>query len=174
MVSWTSCATFRSRKVGVFALLEAGWEALAGKSPGRDFSMRARGEKRDAQLAQLTTNSGMCYRSETNRPTLVPFDPRPVRGPPAGPAPRAFAAKPRGREFGRPDVKSWRSTTAPQWQPRVVRSTQARRMRPSHTSIFATHCGNPPRGLVGEPGQSSKSAGRASFPTTISGTWVCP
>lgn len=45
VVSWTSCATFRSRKVGVFALLEASWEALAGKSPDRDFSTRAQGEK---------------------------------------------------------------------------------------------------------------------------------
>ena len=94
---------------------------------------------------------------------------RPVRGP-RWTLPTHFAAKPRERECDRPlrEVVAQHDLAA--MRPRVVRLTQARRIRPSHTPpssprIVGIWWAN--RGKAG-------SAGRASFPTTISGIWVCP
>ena len=47
VVIWKSCATFRSRKIGVFRLREVGLGALVSKRPGRDFPARARDEKQE-------------------------------------------------------------------------------------------------------------------------------
>ena len=71
-------------------------------------------------------------------------------------------------------MKSWLRTMSPQWAPDEVRSTHTRRTLPSRTSTFATLRWKPPRGRQGEPGHTTRLAGRTSFPTTISGIWVCP
>ena len=75
------------------------------KRPGRDFPREREERSRCAQLAQLTTNSGMCYRSGANRPIPSRSIPVPFVDP-SGPCPRAFAAKPRERESNRPYAKS--------------------------------------------------------------------
>ena len=61
---------------------------LLGKGLVAIFPRERKERSRGAQPAQLTTNSGMRYRSEANRPTLVPFV-GPRRSPPRALSPQS-------------------------------------------------------------------------------------